>query len=128
MAKKNTATVTNIEEGMASKKKAAPSNVDEKGRVRLPPLPRAGKKQKPQKECECGCQQLTRSRYVPGHDSYLRGWVLRVERKIVKISEVPEQHQAAVKREMKARAAKANEKPAADAPEVESGNDEGAAE
>lgn len=120
MAKK-TASVHNIEDGQKSVK-AAPKTAaigpepqfDESGRVRLPPLPRAGKKQKPQKECECGCGMLTRSRFVPGHDSYLRGWTLRVERGIVKISEVPEQHRDAVKKAMRV-----NKAAAADAQETQ---------
>ena len=119
---KRTATVTAIEEGKTRQPKAKVSpepKFDEKGRLRLPPLPRAGKKQKPQVECMCGCGELTRSKYAPGHDSYLRGWVLRVERGYVKISEVPEQHQAAVKREMKANKAKAAKATEAEAPELE---------
>lgn len=103
MAKRSEASVHNIEDNRKKSAKGPEPQFDANGRIRLPPLPRAGKKQKPQKPCECGCGEMTRSRFAPGHDSYLRGWVLRVEREIVKIGEVPEQHQAAVRKALKER-------------------------
>lgn len=60
----------------------------------LPALPKSKNKNRPQVECECGCGELTRNRFVPGHDSILRGIVLRVERGLVKLSELEEKYGA----------------------------------
>lgn len=43
---------------------------------KLPSLPKA----KSLVRCACGCQGLTQSRFVPGHDSTLKGMRIRVER------------------------------------------------
>jgi hypothetical protein len=79
----------------------------------LPKLPK-GRKEKPEHECECGCGDMTRARFAPGHDSYVRGWAIRVERKVVKFSEVPGPQQPAVKAMIKERALKAKEAAAAE--------------
>jgi hypothetical protein len=39
--------------------------------------------------CECGCGGSTKNRFMPGHDSKLRGWVLRVERGVMRLDEIP---------------------------------------
>lgn len=76
------------------------------GRTKLPPLPRAKAKLKPLKPCECGCGGLCRARFVPGHDSRMRGWIMRVERDIVKLADIPDGERQAVARELKLRATK----------------------
>lgn len=59
--------------------------------VALPPLPRVPRVSKPASNpCECGCGGLTHARFMPGHDSYLRGWVLRVDRGLVALSDIPD--------------------------------------
>lgn len=56
---------------------------------KLPPLQRTRlPKPKPLVECECGCGGKTKSRFVPGHDSYLRAVVMRVEREVMSLEEV----------------------------------------
>lgn len=39
--------------------------------------------------CECGCGGSTQRRFVPGHDSILRAWVIRVERGVIGLDEIP---------------------------------------
>jgi hypothetical protein len=39
--------------------------------------------------CECGCGGATQRRFVPGHDSILRAWVMRVERGVIGLDEIP---------------------------------------
>jgi len=39
--------------------------------------------------CECGCGGATKNRFMPGHDSILRAWVLRVERGVIRLDEIP---------------------------------------
>ena len=46
----------------------------------MPAMPGGAKKAKATRECECGCKGLTKSRFVPGHDARLGGWVKRCER------------------------------------------------
>lgn len=43
---------------------------------KLPSLP----KSRVSVKCACGCNGLTQSRFVPGHDSTLKGMRIRVER------------------------------------------------
>ena len=44
----------------------------------LPPLPGKGKAKAPRR-CECGCAGLTKGgRFIPGHDSRLNGWAIRI--------------------------------------------------
>lgn len=67
----------------------------------LPRLPRLPRKPKEGKPCACGCPGKTRGgRFLPGHDSKLLAWALRVERKLIKLSEVPEMHREAVRKQM----------------------------
>lgn len=74
----------------------------------LPPLPRAPRASKPASNpCACGCGHLTKSTFVPGHDSRLRGWVVRVERGVVALADIPDGEREAVQREMARKAAKA---------------------
>lgn len=72
----------------------------EEVKVELPAMPRLprARKAKPKRPCACGCGAETTGTYAPGHDSYLRGWKLRVERGLVKLSDVPEAQRPAVKR------------------------------
>lgn len=59
--------------------------------------------------CECGCGGTTKSRFVPGHDSILKGLVLRVLLGKVTLEDLVKVHGAApgqidaIKREIKAR-------------------------
>lgn len=72
----------------------------------LPKLPRAPRKPKPVRPCECGCGGSTKSRFVPGHDGRLHGWVLRVERGVVKLADIqPEGVQIAVAAALRAKQA-----------------------
>lgn len=81
------------------------------GLGKLPSLPRASgrKRERPVHPCECGCGGETKSRFCPGHDSYLRGLVLRVYRDVMTLDEVEKlvggkvgkDQRAAVEREMK---------------------------
>lgn len=75
----------------------------------LPPMPALPKarKNRPEKPCECGCGTTTKSKFAPGHDSYLKGWVLRVERGVVKIADVPDFCRAKVAAMVKERKAEA---------------------
>lgn len=59
----------------------------------LPSLPRMPRKPRALVACQCGCDGLTRSRFVPGHDSRLLAWVLRIERGVV--ASAPAPHTAA---------------------------------
>lgn len=81
------------------------------GSGKLPAMPRArgAKKDRPLKPCECGCGGTTKSRFCPGHDSYLRGLCLRVHRQIMTLDdvaklvggEIGKAQRAAVERELK---------------------------
>lgn len=54
----------------------------------LPALPKTrSRKEKPLKPCECGCGGQTKSKYAPGHDSYMRGAALRVERGLMTLDD-----------------------------------------
>ena len=70
----------------------------------LPPLPKAPAKPKPTKPCACGCGESTKGTWAPGHDSNYRGWLLRVERGVLKLSEVPDFMRAKIKAEVATRA------------------------
>lgn len=68
----------------------------------LPALPKSARKARPTQPCECGCGTPTSARFAPGHDSRLRGWILRVERGVVKLAEIPNGERQAVKAAMDA--------------------------
>jgi hypothetical protein len=105
-------------EAKAEKKKKRTS-----GLPVLPKLPKT-KKDRPEHPCACGCGEMTKARFAPGHDSYIRAWAIRVERKVVKLSEVPEAHREAVKNAIKERIVKAKAKAAEEAEDA-IGKDEG---
>lgn len=66
------------------------------GLPRLPAIKRQ-RKPKPARPCSCGCGGETKGgRFIPGHDSRLKGWLLRIERKIVTLDQIPEGERAAV--------------------------------
>lgn len=106
------AKIINMKEAQMDKEKAeakkAPKvktpKVTKDGRLALPPLPKSAGKPKPLKPCRCGCGGQTRAQWVPGHDSRMRGWILRVERGYVKLSEIPDGERQAVAAELKLRA------------------------
>jgi hypothetical protein len=50
--------------------------------------------------CSCGCGGLTQSRFMPGHDSRLRAWVLKVERGLVALDQIPDGERQAVEGEV----------------------------
>lgn len=67
----------------------------------LPTLPSLPSIRRSLRSCECGCGGSTQRRFVPGHDSKLRAWVIRVERDIVKLEDIPHDGiREAVAREM----------------------------
>lgn len=71
-------------------KAAKVAKVRADGLPELPGLPKTKSiaKQKPLVPCQCGCGGTTRARFAPGHDSYFRGIIARVDRKIMTIDEV----------------------------------------
>lgn len=85
---------------------------------KLPNLPRM-RKPKPPKDCGCGCGEQTKGGdFLPGHDSYLKGLALRIERKLMKYSDIEHEGQRkAVQKLMRAggSAAMAKGKKAAEA-------------
>jgi hypothetical protein len=67
----------------------------------LPALPKMARMPRPKiNKCECGCGHLTGNRFVPGHDSRLRGWVLRLERGLVTPDQIPQGEREAAMREL----------------------------
>lgn len=67
---------------------------------RLPRLPRVRVADRP---CGCGCGSLCARVFLPGHDSRLRGWVLRVDRGLVAVSAIPAGEREAVEAVLAAR-------------------------
>lgn len=57
--------------------------------TQLPTMPAKARNRK-FATCECGCGGDTQRRFVPGHDSRLRGWILRVERDVVTLDWIAE--------------------------------------
>ena len=41
------------------------------------------------KPCRCGCGEQIKSHFVQGHDARFKGWLLRVERGLMKVEELP---------------------------------------
>lgn len=55
----------------------------------LPKLPRLPRKPKAAvNPCQCGCGTLVARRFVPGHDAKLHAWAIRVERGLLKLTEI----------------------------------------
>lgn len=73
----------------------------------LPKLPKAARKPKPLHACSCGCGGTTFGKFCPGHDSRLHGWVLRVEKAVVKLADIPDGQRQAVEAALKAKGSKA---------------------
>jgi hypothetical protein len=74
----------------------------------LPGLPRIPSSAKPKKAaqqqpCTCGCGTPTAKMWAPGHDARANGWALRIERGLIKMSDVPANEQAGAKHMLKAR-------------------------
>lgn len=63
----------------------------------LPALPSAARARRLH-ACDCGCGGTTASTFVPGHDSVLKAWVVRVERGVVELSEAGIPHAGLRKR------------------------------
>jgi hypothetical protein len=59
--------------------------------IRSPPPPPSQTPRRAAHVCECGCGGSTQRRFVPGHDSILRAWVIRVERGVIGLDEIPHQ-------------------------------------
>ena len=70
----------------------------------LPKMPKAARKPKALVPCGCGCGGTTTRSFAPGHDSRLKGWVLRVERGVVKLADIPDGERQAVKAAIAAKA------------------------
>lgn len=88
---------------MADDKTTTGSTTRKSGLPKLPNLPRM-RKAKPPKECGCGCGEMTKGgNFLPGHDSYLHGLALRVERGVMKLKDIEHEGQRkAVQKLMKA--------------------------
>lgn len=101
--------VEQVAKALKEKKAAKPVKIDKEIKApkikngKLPELPRLPatarvRKDKPVKPCACGdCGETTKSVWAPGHDAYAKGWALRIERKVCKLSDVPEAVIAGVK-------------------------------
>jgi hypothetical protein len=63
--------------------------------TRKTPLERKTKK-KANGKCMCGCGGSTGGYFVPGHDARFKGWLKRLERGIMKRSELPKLAQTAL--------------------------------
>lgn len=104
VAKDGTKTTAQIEPKVAKKKTTD----------LMPPLPKMPsaartRKPKPMVACACGCGGETQGTWVPGHDAYVKGWALRVNRKLVKIEDTPEPQREAIKKMQKVLAAREKE-------------------
>jgi len=85
------AKVVNMRERKREKEKkaAAATGKTKSGLGKLPTLAKKRVfKPKPERPCACGCDQMTKSRFTPGHDSRLKALVLRVERKVMTLAEI----------------------------------------
>lgn len=56
----------------------------------LPKLKKSARKDRPKHDCGCGCGGQTPNSFLPGHDSRLRGWALRIQADVIKLKDVPE--------------------------------------
>jgi hypothetical protein len=70
--------------------------------AKLPRLPRKSK-DKPLHPCECGCPGTTKSKFCPGHDGRPRGWMLRVDRGVVKLAAIPDGERQVVEKLLRER-------------------------
>jgi hypothetical protein len=72
------------------------------GMAKLPRLPRKSK-DKPEHPCECGCPGMTKSHFCPGHDGRPKGWMLRVDRGVVKLADIPDGERQVVEKRLRER-------------------------
>lgn len=63
---------------------------DSKVLAALPKMPKSARKDRPKHDCGCGCAGQTANNFLPGHDSRLRGWALRIQADVVKLKDVPD--------------------------------------
>lgn len=52
-------------------------------------MPRMPKLSAVTHNCKCGCGQPTKRVWASGHDGRATGWALRVERNVIKLTDVP---------------------------------------
>jgi hypothetical protein len=71
---------------------------------KLPTMPRTAK-ERPTSPCQCGCDGLTKARFVPGHNGRPAGWAMRVERGVCTINDVPDGERQVVEITLRERAA-----------------------
>lgn len=102
MSKRSDKRDAKIAAELAAANQTTPATPVSVGLVALPKLPKAARKPKPLVPCACGCGSTTTRTFAPGHDSRLKGWVLRVERNIVKLADIPDGERQAVAAHMKA--------------------------
>lgn len=63
----------------------------------LPKMPRLKRLPKAKtNDCRCGCGTKTANKFAPGHDSRLKGWMLRIERGLLKLEDIPDGERQAV--------------------------------
>jgi hypothetical protein len=72
---------------------------------KMPRMPSAGRKprNRPVRDCACGCGTMTKATWAPGHDARAKGWAIRIERDICKLSDVPAAEQQGAKFMLKVR-------------------------
>lgn len=57
---------------------------------KLPSMGKAARKPKASVPCACGCGELTKSTWYPGHDAFFKGLVLRLSRGVMTVEQVRE--------------------------------------
>lgn len=60
---------------------------------KMPTMKRA-RKQKPLRDCACGCGRQTKGTWFPGDDGRATGWALRIAKGLLTIEDVPENERA----------------------------------
>jgi hypothetical protein len=72
---------------IAAEREAARAAAAAMAMPKLPKMPR--KPKAADMPCGCGCGKLVARRFAPGHDATLHAWVLRVNRGVIKASDIP---------------------------------------